>query len=134
MALPWTMPDPERGAPNGTFDCVTCQRSLGPHTRATMHCGYMEASAWSGKGVPKGVPPHFGGGKPYDVDVCPGWLVRQDAVIEAAEAYTARTRLDRFDPLNLRVVNQSVLAAEQSFNIFEAARQKQLQAKLRAGG
>lgn len=130
MALPWTMPDPDRGAPLGAFSCPTCIKGTAAATRASLHCGYMPRSEWKGDGVPKGVPPHFGGGEPYSVDVCPGWLVRQDEVVEAAQAYTARDRLDRFDPENHRVVNEMVKLAEKSFNVFEVAKQKQLARKL----
>lgn len=130
MALPSTMPDPDRGSPFGAFNCGNCLGKVAASVRAKMHCGYMEHDEWIGA-RPEGVPPAFNG-EPYEVDVCPGWLVRQPGVVEAAEAYAAMEAgiLDRYDPEGLHVVTQGAMLCQRSFNMHQAAKQRQLSRKL----
>lgn len=129
--LPWTLPDPERGSINGAFHCPTCLDTAGEATREGMHCGWIPKERWdpSREGVPSRI-----GSDTYDVDVCPGWLVRQPEVIEGAEAYSAMESgiLDRYDPFNTHVVNQKAMIAKRSFNLFEVEKQKQAQARIRS--
>lgn len=132
MALPWTMPEPERRSP-GRFHCPTCEKGTPAAVRAGMHCGFMPREKWApGRAA---LPPAFGG-QPYEADVCPGWLVRQPAVIDGATAYTALEAgtLERFDPDNLRVVNQAALVAQRAFNLYQIERQEKNAARLRGGG
>jgi hypothetical protein len=94
-----------------------------------MHCGYIPREQWPpGRGE---VPVSFAGA-PYQSDLCPGWVVRQPAVIEAAQAYAALEAgvLDRFDPLGLRVVTQAAMAAKRAFGLHELERQKRAAARI----
>lgn len=52
--------------------------------RRTWHCGYLDREEWLPSELPKVI-----GDVTYDCDVCPGWLVRQPAIAEAAEAGSA---------------------------------------------
>lgn len=123
MALPWLQADPKRRGAS-KFDCATCLPNTGPFTRSIMHCGYMPRDQWQpGR---DGLPPGFAEGVPYTPDVCPGWLVRQPAVCEAAEAHTALEAhvLDRFDPFRLRVVYLAAMAARRGVNLWTQAQMK----------
>jgi len=99
-------------------------------TREGMHCGWIPRSRWTAgtDGLPRQL-----GTEVYESDTCPGYLVRQPEVIAAAEAYSAMEAgaLERCDPIGLRVVFQAAMAAKRAFNLFEAARQKQVQARMR---
>lgn len=132
MALPFLMPDPERGNPRGAFDCAACMETVGPKTRATMHCGWMPREDWA-PGPIEGVPPKFGPDT-FDVDICPGWLVRQAEVIEGAEAYEARRDgvLDLYDPHGLNIVWELAAIAQRSFHIYQDERQKLIAARMKS--
>ncbi len=51
-----------------------------------MHCGWMEAEDWPPG--PAELPPSIGT-RSYDLDICPGWVVRQPTVGEACEVFAA---------------------------------------------
>lgn len=88
----------------------------------------MPREDWPEKmdGVPERIGPDA-----YDVDVCPGWLVRQNGVIDGAQAYSALEAgaLDRFDPLGLNIVWELATIAQRSFNLYAAERQKAIAAR-----
>lgn len=78
------------------FDCDAFDDGCGRDDRSKglIHCGYVDRDQWVGD-MPD-LPPYVG--DPFTVrkqiditglKVCPGWLVRQAAVCEAAQAYTA---------------------------------------------
>jgi hypothetical protein len=119
--LYFLQPDPDTGA--RPWNCATCYPKSGPALRALLHCGFMPRSEWSASR--EHLPPSFGG-EPYTLDVCPGWLVRQPAVVEGAEAAAALEAgvLDRFDPLGLRVVYQAAMAGRRGANLYQIARTK----------
>lgn len=121
--MPWCLPDPDRGAPRGAFDCQSCLASASPATRAMLHCGWMDESEWKGTLEPPPVGPD-----PYDVDVCPGWLVRQPAVKDGADAYAALEAhaLDIYDPDRLNVIWSMAMEAKRAMNLYSAARQRQI--------
>jgi hypothetical protein len=125
--LPWTQPDPERKS-SGKFNCGDCWGKTARAVIEHMHCGYLPRERWTAwtperRGLPKVI-----GADPYEVDVCPGFLVRQQAVIDGASAYSALEagNLARFDPENLRIVNQAALCAQRAFNLYQLERQKVL--------
>lgn len=93
-----------------------------PRVREEMHCGYLPRETWT-PGPPL-VPFNLGPDR-YTMDICAGWLVReQPAVREAAELYVASENkmLERCDPLNLRVVNKAVAVARRAMGLLEADR------------
>jgi hypothetical protein len=131
-ALPSCSPDPDRNSP-GAFHCPTCEPKEPRAKRLQMRCGFLPREEWPA-GSEKRLPTAFASGAlPYTSDVCPGWLVRQPAVIEAAQAYAALEAgiLDRFDPTGLRVVTQAALEAKRAFNLHELERQKKLAQRVR---
>lgn len=81
-----------------------------------MHCGWMDKSEWTKKDL----PPSFGP-FPYTMDVCPGWLVAQPAVIEGVHAYAARKDgcLEAFYPNCENIVLEATDIAVQAFNAYE---------------
>lgn len=118
MALPWTMPDPDHGQLIGAADCPTCWPTVPLAVREGMHCGYLPRETWREPG-PQPISP-----TPLNCDICPGWLVRQDAVREAYEAYEAyEARIpERANPLRLRVVNEAAILMRRSFDLYKAER------------
>lgn len=127
MALPLTLPDPDRGSP-GKWHCPTCEPGTGRATRAKMHCGFIPKKEWP---AGRGTIPLAIGDQPYAHDTCPGWVARQPEVEEAAQAYDALEAgiLDRFDPLGLHVVTEAAQLARRSFNLHTAERLRQLRKK-----
>jgi hypothetical protein len=95
-----------------------------------MRCGWMPAERRGAGGLPKTIG---NTSDPNTVDICPGWLVRQPAVLDGATAYAALEagKLERFDPENLRVVNQAALIVQRGFNLFHLDRQKRIAAGMR---
>lgn len=56
--------------------------------RAGMLCGYLPESEWTASMLGE-----FDiSGEPYSPPICPGWMIRQDAVIEIADAWHAMDR------------------------------------------
>lgn len=121
------MPNPEGGFPQGLFHCGSCMETVPEAQRRSMHCGWLPRERWSADR--SGLPPAFGPDA-YEVDVCPGWLVRQPAVMDGAQAYAALDAgaLDLFDPLGLNIVWEMAIEAKRSFNLYRDA-----QEKIRAG-
>jgi len=80
----------------------------------------------------EGLPVKALGPDAYEVDVCPGWLVRQPAVQDGAEAYSALEKgaLDRYDPDGLNVIWEMAVIAQRSFNLYSAERQRIIAARL----
>lgn len=130
MVLPWTLPDPQTGTQNGRFDCDTCFHNLGAPTRSMMHCGLMPRDQWTPEMDREAVPAYFGG-QPYNANICPGWLVRQPAVIEASQAYSAYEKgaLAIYDPDGMNVVLEAAMALDRSLNLFYAERRAELARK-----
>lgn len=57
--------------------------------RRAMQCGYMPDSQWTQPSVLG----HFDiAGEQYDPPICPGWMVRQEAVLEVSDAWNALER------------------------------------------
>lgn len=119
MALPWTMPDPERGSAAGRYDCPTCVESVPEAVREAMHCGFLPRASWREPMLPVVLGPG-----PYDCDTCPGYVVRLPALRDAAEAYEAIEAgiPEHGNPLRLRVLNQAAMAMRRSFKVYEAER------------
>lgn len=131
MALPATLPDPDRNSP-GKWHCETCEPNTGRATRLKMHCGRLPRAEWP---AGRGSLPLTISGEPYTSDECPGSLVRQPAVTEAAKAHSANETgiLDRFDPLRLHVITEAVLLAKRAFNLDALEKQKRAAERIRRG-
>lgn len=121
MSLPGAQPDPVRGTP-GAYDCPTCIHGQPPvlapksrRVRLGMHCGFLPREEW--RPGRDGLPVMMGG-EPYTEDACPGWLVRQPEVNDAAEAFEALEAgiLQRFDPRGSRVVTLAALLMRRVMN------------------
>jgi hypothetical protein len=127
--LPWLLPDPDSPSGNGIFNCPTCIEHTGPATRAGMHCGYMPRTEWTADR--DGLPTQIGPDK-YEVNICPGWLVRQPAVQDGARAWTAwsKSALPSFDPRGLAIVYDCVEIFDRSMNLMQAERQRRLKARV----
>lgn len=93
-----------------------------------MHCGYLDRSEWTGED-PAG---HFGD-EPYNLDVCPGWIVRQPAVEELTQAYVAleKGELDTVFPDPGNVVVEGALVCAQAMNRFQAYKHRERMRKAR---
>ena len=92
--------------------------------RAAWHCGWMAEEDWTpGKAD---LPPRFAENEPYDLDVCPGWLVRQEPVIEISRAYNAyeRGELSTFYPQPPNWMAEGVQELSASMSRFSAERLK----------
>lgn len=57
--------------------------------RRAMQCGYMPEERWT---QPTALAPFDLAGERYDAPICPGWMLRQDAVLEIADAWNALER------------------------------------------
>lgn len=66
-----------------------------------------------------------------DLEVCPGWLVRQAAVAEAAQAHLCfdKGQLKLYYPHEENIVLECVLLMHRAWNTFETARNKKLSRK-----
>lgn len=97
-----------------------------------MHCGFLPRSRWAPgrKGLPRALGPD-----PYTAEVCPGWLVRQPAVVEAAKLWEANEAgmLERMNPDNLHVVNEAVIRLRRAFGLYQVERQRAMQRRLGEG-
>lgn len=84
-----------------------------------MHCGFMERAEWPpGEGdVPLTVGPF-----PYDLDICPGYLVQLEDVTESARAWRAKkdNALPLYDPSGSNLVWECAEIATRAFDAFEA--------------
>lgn len=79
-----------------------------------MHCGYMERADWSEPQI--GVPENFVG------EFCPGWLVRQPAVIDGMRALRWRDQgaYDTYDPGRLAISLEMVEIADAACSQYQA--------------
>lgn len=140
---PWTWPDPDaspsaRAGPKlpiyGAYDCKVCEATKTPAIRALMHCGWIPREKWPpGRGQ---LPKAFGPGL-YDLDICPGAIVRSDAVASAAEAFEALEAfhtLEHFDPYHRRTVFQAANLARRAVKQVEAYRAKRTAERIARGG
>lgn len=100
---------------------------MDPVIRRSWHCGYLERGEWS---EPYEGPTHLAG-EPFELEVCPGWLVRQDPVIEASQAAAAfdKGELATFFPDPPNGLVDAALAAAQSFNAYQSAKIKEQREK-----
>lgn len=78
--MPWLQRDPDTG--HAPFDCNDCQ--LEHVQRRVFHCGWLAEDEW----LPCELPARIGPG-PYTAEVCPGYLVAQPQIGEAARAAAA---------------------------------------------
>lgn len=84
-----------------------------------MHCGYIPREKWRSPAIlPKSI-----GGIPYESDTCPGYLVRQPAVVQGAEAY-AMLDAGIFDPDRSRVLTQAALLLRRAVNVHALEKMK----------
>lgn len=81
-------------------------------TRAAMHCGFIPREKWRSPAI---LPKAFGG-IPYESDTCPGWLVRQPAVVEGAKAYM-KLEAGILDADRSVVVTEAALLARRAVNL-----------------
>lgn len=122
--LPWLCPD-DRG--QTLFDCESCRETLDERGRRAWHCGWMAQSEWL---EPCELPPMVGESTAMTaVDPagpCPGWIVRQPAVLDGARATMAlrQSELRTFFPGEQHAVIEAAEAGLQAFNAYEAARLK----------
>jgi len=97
-----------------------------------MHCGWMPREEWAVWRTPqeRGLPPAIGP-VTYDLDVCPGWLVRQPAVVEAAQAHAAYDKgsMETFFPEAASSLLEGVQAMSQSLNRFQSWKLKESRRK-----
>ena len=91
--------------------------------RKSWHCGWMSRDAWK---PGKADLPETIGGEDYDLDVCPGWVVRQPSIAETMQAYAAFDggALEAFFPDAPNHLLEGVLRARQAFNKFDSDRLK----------
>lgn len=83
-----------------------------------MHCGWMPSTEWR--------EPRLGVPQDFDVDVCPGWLVKQPAVIDGARAWRARDQkaLEYFDPERLAVTWEMTEIADAAIALYQSEKTK----------
>lgn len=120
MALPWTMPN-RRKKTLGAFNCQTCMTAKPQATEVTrrvMHCGYLPRDSWG----PAPIKPKSLGPEPYNLDECPGSIVRQPGVREGREAYEALKAnvLHLYDPHGTHTVFEAAMVAQHAFDLFTA--------------
>jgi len=103
-----------------------------------MHCGWLPREDWTPwvKPEDRGIPPALGPVR-YEADVCPGWLVRQAAVVEASEAHAAfdKGAMEAFYPPDLTPNNvyEGVKAMSRSCNAFHVWQLKEAQRRRSSG-
>jgi hypothetical protein len=87
------------------------------NVRRSWHCGWMPESEWTQCQLPARI-----GDEVYDLEVCPGWLVRQDAVAEGSRAYAAfdKGELSTLFPEPTNALLEATEAASQSFNKYQS--------------
>ncbi len=88
-----------------------------------MYCGWLGKDLW-----PKEPQqPLLVGQVQYDAPMCPGWVVRQPAVVEAAQAYSARKDgcLGDYFPEPSNALLEAVDVTAMSFNSYESAKLKE---------
>ncbi len=130
--LPWLVPtDDNYGHP--PFNCETCQNPGSPigyqpeEIRRSWHCGYMERAEWTKYEGPK----EFGDieQRPIELDPegpCLGWIVRQPAIIDAAQTHIAfkNGALGIFYPDPPKTVLDAAQHMTAAWNGYEAYRMR----------
>jgi hypothetical protein len=122
--VPWLLPD-DRGITR--FECETCPAELELRDREAMHCGFLPQETWR----PCELPPVMGA-RGHEVDlhelgVCPGWLTRQPAVLEATQACAVlrHGELRTFFPDEQNALLEGAMLAQQSFSLYELHKTKE---------
>lgn len=108
------------------YDCERCLADEARVTRQDMHCGFLPRKEWREPMLPVALGPQA-----YDCDTCPGWVVRQAAVAEAAEAAAALEigALELYDPEGLNVVWELAVRGRRARNNYERERMKRIAAR-----
>jgi len=89
-----------------------------------MHCGWIPEEEWEPWRKPedRAIPTQIGP-SPYRLNVCPGWVVRQPAVVEAAQAYGPYEKgaMAAYYPPDVTANNvyEGAQAVAHSFNKFQ---------------
>lgn len=112
--LPFLLPNHKQ--PRGILDCERCLPSMPESQRAKLRCGWISRDKLPADTA--GVPFN----KTEGCTVCPGWLVKQPAVIDGAEAFAARRAgaLEQFDPEGLNVIWEATSILEAAVNKLNA--------------
>jgi len=101
-----------------------------------MRCGWLPSEEWEPWDEKNPAVPPIVGDVPYPLRVCPGWVVRQPAVVEACQAHASFKQgcFESFHPSAANSLCEAVLVVEQSFNRYEAYRIKERERMRREKG
>ena len=104
------------------FDCQTCPELVDPELRRRWHCGWMDDSEWTEDFDPPAIGPRD---RPIDLEavrICPGWLVRQQSVMECTQAGLAQEQhcLALHFPRAEAGILEGAMLVTQAFNVFKA--------------
>ncbi len=126
--IPWlSKHDPKKPA---IFDCNAHPEKMcgwSAEFRAQMHCGWMDRSDWAGE-KPAFDKPWIGDALDAsarvdisDLNVCPGWAVRQSFASDALEAFSAyeKGQLATFFPGRENLVMEAVMALAQAYGTHQ---------------
>ncbi len=96
--------------------------------RLTWHCGWMDREDWAPWPEEKAnrpIPPRWGSTE-YELDVCPGYVVRLPLVAECAQAWRAydKGQLEEYAPDAEHAVWEGVLVLANSIDAYSAAEMK----------
>ena len=130
--LPWLQPS-QQNKHKPPFHCEGSANEghcgADQTTRQGWHCGYLPREEWTGE-KPNFDRPFIGRpeAKEHQVDisklpVCPGWVVRQPAVLSAAQACAAleKGELATYYPNAASVLLEAALLMLSSFNMYQSA-------------
>lgn len=97
-----------------------------------MHCGFMPRDSWIDV---EGALPKTIGPDEYTCDMCPGWLMRQPAVIDGVSAWKAREKnsLPMWDPENSQLVWECVEIFDRAMSLSLAEKQRVMSERLKRG-
>lgn len=99
------------------------------NVRRAFHCGFLERKEWQGS---EGCfPTSFGYGLvKYTADVCPGFLLTQPAILEAAEACAVPDgEVEAYYPDGESTILAARMIAKGAVNQFQMFRLKQSESK-----
>jgi hypothetical protein len=127
------MPNHYNGG-NAPFDCSRSELDycgLDEVTRAAYHCGFMDREDW--RGDKPDLPAFIG--FPEDpqgrvslegIEVCPGWIVRQPAIVEAGHSAGAleKGQLGLYYPKAENVILEAAMEFVAAQNNFESAQMR----------